>query len=402
MQLVNLAGVICCEPQVLLLDEPTTFLDSYFRKKLLSELGRLHQDGLTIMHITQYPNEAILAERAIILNGGRVVYDGDIDTAFNDELLLNKNRLTLPFHMSFKKVFGAVIEEEDRVISQLKLEGRSLNAKSAPDMNNMPILKGENLKFSYKNNTFELNIEKLELRSGEIVGLVGPGGCGKTSLAFLLSGLLVPQAGQVLFEDNPISSHSLHELRRRIGITWQLPDLALIGPSVRDDLEFGCKNLHIDIGEIPNALKQVGLHGFEDRIVDTLSGGEKRKMSLAGILLANPSYLILDEPEAFLDPVSQNELADVIRKLALAGRGILVIAHDLYFLSQVADRIIGMNDGKIVFDVPSHLFFSDSAFFMKLGLEANPMILFREKLLKSGIKISTASLNPAIIRECIG
>jgi energy-coupling factor transporter ATP-binding protein EcfA2 len=261
------------------------------------------------------------------------------------------------------------------------------------------VLSIDNLKFEYSDGLFSLNIENLYFHREEITALVGPAGSGKSTLAFLLAGLREPEKGQISFAGSPLASYPMRELRRAIGLTWQMPDFVMIGPTVKDDIEFGLENLGIDSIDIESVLAQVDLAGFENRIVDTLSGGEKRKLSLAGILATRPEYLILDEPAAFLDTLSILELIEVIRKTAVDGRGILIIGHDLEFISELAQRVIGIKDGRILFDVPATEFFSDGSFLVKLGLPPSPMVRFRQKLLEQGLAIPFASLNPEKIVE---
>jgi energy-coupling factor transporter ATP-binding protein EcfA2 len=122
---------------------------------------------------------------------------------------------------------------------------------------------------------------------------------------------------------------------------------------------------------------------------------------LASILLTDPQFIIMDEPEAFLDHWSQNELASIINGLASDNRGILLIAHDLYFLSETVDRIVGLSNGNIIFDIPSVKFFTDPVYLNQLGLPSNSMIQFRQKLAGAGINLTTSSLNPAKILQSL-
>jgi len=403
MQLVNLACAVCIYPRLLLLDEPTTFLDPFNKNLFLSQITRLNKSGLTVVHITQYPDEALLAGRTIVLNSGQLVLDGPSQDVFNEDSILLENRLIQPGELSFENTFGFRLSDNSRLDSYLSNCIKTSGPAQYPgeSQKTSPLLSIENLHFRHDKSGFELNINHLKLNRGEVIGLIGPGGSGKSTLAFLLAGLLKPQSGQICIDNKPIQGCSITELRQRIGITWQLPDLTLIGPTVLDDLNFGLDNPSGENCEITKILSYVGLDGFENRIVDTLSGGEKRKLTLASILLANPDFLVLDEPEAFLDPVSQMELAETVRKMPVDGKGMLIIAHDLCFLSETAQRIIGLANGKIIFDISAMQFFSDTSYLKKLGLPPNPIIQFREKLIRNGIKIKTNSLYPRKIKESL-
>jgi energy-coupling factor transporter ATP-binding protein EcfA2 len=185
--------------------------------------------------------------------------------------------------------------------------------------------------------------------------------------------------------------------KKFVGLSWQMPDPVLIGPTVREDLQLAFTNPGQGDRILESLLEKTGLAGFDDRIVDTLSGGEKRKLSLASVLAAEPDYLILDEPAAFLDPVSQKELRELIREISRSVKGALIIGHDLVFLSELVDRVIGISEGAVAFDLPAWKFFSNPRYSREIGLEVDPMISFRGRLAESGIELPFSSLKPARI-----
>jgi energy-coupling factor transporter ATP-binding protein EcfA2 len=356
MQLVNLACALASNPSILLLDEPTTFLDLKYKNIFLEYLRRLHESGMTIIHITQFPNEAMDADRVCVIESGKLKFNGRQSELFSNEILLSEYQISRPYN--------ANVTDFGRRNSDLT------SSKISP---NNAIMVVDNISFSYPDKCFSVRIDKLKFYPGQITGLIGPIGSGKTTLALLLSGLNETKSGQIIYAGKIISNYSSKELRKHIGITWQLPDLALIGPTVKDDIQFSLDALHIENVDIRGILSSVGLAGFENRIVDTLSGGEKRKLSIAGILASSPDFIILDEPSAFLDPKSQSEIVEIILKLSESGKGILLIGHDLFFISQLADRIIGIKNGSVCFDIPSSDFFADKAYLDKIGI--NPDLL---------------------------
>jgi energy-coupling factor transporter ATP-binding protein EcfA2 len=173
-----------------------------------------------------------------------------------------------------------------------------------------------------------------------------------------------------------------------------MPDPAFIGPTVADEIETAAKNLLSGSADIDPVLLKAGLAGFEDRIVDTLSGGEKRKLSLACALTGDPDYLILDEPSAFLDPAAHIDMQETVRKLSGSGKGALIIGHDIPFISELVDRVIGLREGRIIFDLPAEEFFSEPAFLRLLGLPEEPLISFRKRMAEKGVKFPFGSLDP--------
>ncbi len=404
MQIVNLACALAVEPEILLLDEPTTFLDRYFKNLLLGYLDRNHKEGLTILHITQYPDEAERAERICILENGKLALDCPA-SQLNDDYEMFKEHKVLPSVKSrFRRSFGFEWNDESSIktyCSRIKTVNTSYSSGAIRRHKHLSenALKIENLHFQYPQSEFSLEIEKLNLSKGEVVGLLGATGSGKSTLAFLLSGLIGYDSGLIEYAGKPLASYSMRELRSKIGITWQLPDLAMIGPTVRDDITFGLRNFGMEKVDITAFLKRVGLGGFENRIVDTLSGGEKRKLSIAAILSANPEYIILDEPSAFLDPHSQEELISIISNLAEEGKGVLVAGHDLYFISRLADRVVGLRSGRMAYDVSAVEFFSNQKYMREIDLPLDLVVAFRQKLTEHGCQLPFGSLEPEKIKS---
>lgn len=405
MQMVNLACALAVSPEVLLLDEPTTFLDTHYRQILLDHLDSLCDDGLTILHVTQYPDEALRARRVLILDSGQLVSDGDPWTVLESDDLLNEHNLKMPGRVACKKWLGFDYGQNGAIDTfcsgiDRKKELATGNQPEIPKANDSYI-HGRNIYFEYAADSFSIKIDGLRLHKGQIAGLVGSTGSGKSTLAFLLAGLLKPERGDIGALGKSLSAYENKALRQRIGISWQMPDPVLIGPTVADDIGFIVKNLQIENVDIGATLSRVGLAGFEDRIVDSLSGGEKRKLSLACVLASDPEYIILDEPSAFLDPAAQKDLISIINKIADSGTGVLVIGHDIPFISEVAERIIGLRDGRIMFDLPSREFFSDPAYSATLGLIPDPLMELRKCLRDKGISSPGGSLDPHRIADSI-
>ena len=197
-----------------------------------------------------------------------------------------------------------------------------------------------------------------EIGSGEYVGVVGPNGGGKSTLLRLLNGLLASDSGSVRVAGfDPISEP--FEVRRRAGVLFQDPDNGLVAPFVEDDVAFGLENLGVERAEmrerVREAIRSVGLAGYERREPHTLSGGEKQRVALAGLLAVGPEILLLDEPTAMLDPAGRREVLGRVRDLR-SSRTVLHVTHHLEELFD-ADRVLVLNGGRLVADtVPAELF----------------------------------------------
>lgn len=405
MQIVNLACALAVLPEVLLLDEPTTFLDTQYRHILLDHLDSLCDDGLTILHVTQYPDEALRSQRILILASGELTSDGDPGVIFENDNLISDHNLIMPRRIACKRWLGFDYTEEGAIESFCsKIGNRTgivVEKKIDSKKLTVPHITARNIYFKYAPGFFSMEIDNLELYRGQIVGLVGPTGSGKSTLAFLLAGLLKPERGNIELSGKQLSDYENKILRRSVGICWQMPDSVLIGPTVADDIKLMAKNLEIEDVDIGAILSRVGLSGLEDRIVDSLSGGEKRKLSFAIVLVSDPDYVILDEPSAFLDPSAQEDLLAIITGIARSGKGVIVIGHDIPFISELAERIIGLKNGRIIFDLPSAEFFSEPAYSVTLDLIYDPLVKLRKCLADKEIAIPWGSLDPQRIASYI-
>ena len=200
-----------------------------------------------------------------------------------------------------------------------------------------------------------------EVKAGEYVGVVGPNGGGKSTLVRLLNGLLPADSGRVRVAGlDPTTAP--FEVRRLVGVLFQNPDNGLVAPFVEDDVAFGLENLGVERaemrGRVREAIAAVGLSGYERREPHTLSGGEKQRVALAGLLAVGPEVLLLDEPTAMLDPAGREEVLGRVRDLARS-RTVLHVTHHLEELFD-ADRVLVLGEGRLAADTTPEELFSDA------------------------------------------
>jgi cobalt/nickel transport system ATP-binding protein len=234
------------------------------------------------------------------------------------------------------------------------------------------------LSYDYPDGKEALRGVTLRVEAGERVGLVGPNGSGKSTLLMHLNGILPeepPEVSVVSVFSQPVIAEHLPEIRRRVGLLFQNPDDQLFCPTVFEDVAFGPEQLGETSDEVrrrvEEALSRVGLSGFEKRSPQHLSGGEKQRVCLAGILACHPEILVLDEPTSELDPRGERGLIELLRSLPVTQ---VLATHDLELVVKLCPRSILLDAGRIVADGPTAEILGDEKLMLKHGLE-KPHIL---------------------------
>lgn len=211
----------------------------------------------------------------------------------------------------------------------------------------MIVLRG--VTFGYPRGPKVLDGLDFEFEKGDRVGLVGPNGCGKTTLLHVVMGLLKPQAGEVeIFGKRREAEADFREVRERVGLLFQDPNDQLFSPTVAEDVAFGPFNIGKERDEVRGIVREtldaVGLAGFGERVTYRLSGGEKRLVSLATVLAMKPEALLLDEPTAGLDEETEKRAVEILKD---SGLSLIVISHDRRLLGETTDRLLTMRGGRI-------------------------------------------------------
>lgn len=264
----------------------------------------------------------------------------------------------------------------------------------------MILIKTENLSHTYMDGSpFKVEAVKninITIKEGEIVGIIGATGSGKSTLIQHFNGILAPNAGKVfvLGQDINDKKTDLKNIRRNIGLLFQYPEHQLFEETIYADIAFGPKNMGLSEEEtekrIKNILDIIGitLEESKERSPFSLSGGQMRKVALAGILAMDPKVLILDEPTAGLDPLSRAEFLDNIKNKKY-GKTIIMVSHSMEEVAQVATRVIVMNEGEIAADEDIDQIFSLTHFINKLGLDAPSYTKLAYRLKEEGYPVNT-------------
>lgn len=407
-QKVVIASVLAMQPQILFFDEPTANLDPSSSSDVFRFLAQLKQRQHTII-ITENKMDELtaLADRMIVLGDGQIVYDGaprELLSRFGHELqdrwglwipqaaeieLLIRNHRGLaaePFPIHANEAIAAYSQYQFGGIAEYS------GAQAAPTPGE-ELIRVEHVTYRYSGGTRALSDVSVQVRAGEVLAIVGPNGSGKTTLSKHFVGLLKPTSGSVLVLGKKTSSSSTRELTRQIGYVFQYPEHQFVKDRVEDEIAFSLQALGLSAGEIEararEALAIFGLAGMEKRHPYSLSGGEKRRLSVATMVIIRPPILLLDEPTFGQDRRNTEKMMDAVFAATAAGdqtrrSTIVLVTHDMKLVARYATRAIAMHLGQVAFDGPPAALFEDRELLTKVNLEDPALYQIVRSLRKAG------------------
>ena len=388
MQRVALAGVLAMQPKCIIFDESTAMLDPRGRLDVMETMRRLHENGITVLFITHFMEEAARADRAVVLHQGSLAFDGSPNDLFNDIPLLKKCGLEQPLtlqlldaiHATHPALAGLSNNFEEAVRQIPLYPGKFFTpAPNGDYVSENALVSIENLGHVYLPGTplehCALQDVSLQVTAGEAHGFAGATGSGKSTLLQHINALYRPQTGTIRVGPYQFSDPNLDvkALRRFAGLVFQNPEIYFFEQYVGDEIAFGPKQLYGREGlreRVQNAMSLVGLdfEQFKDRITYTLSGGEKRKVALAATLAIQPKLLILDEPTAGLDPMSRHNLHVTLKKFQASGIDMILSSHSMGDITQLTRNMTIMSEGRALRTGNTAVLFNDSDLITKASL----------------------------------
>lgn len=426
-QRIAIAGILAMHPDYIVLDEPTAMLDPKGRKEVMEALQRLNQEQeMTVILITHDMEEAALASRVILLADGQMRFDGRPEKFFGADALLAEMGMEAPLSYRVRKLIDsdvfekkigdarveeATIDKREKVAeydktgreweasSELVDKKKNKKAEAETDEKNQDLLSLQHVSYIYSPGTayekVALDDVNLSLGKGEIVGLAGHTGSGKSTMIQLLNGLLKPTSGTVTFEGKDIHAkgYSGNYLRSKVGMVFQYPEHQMICDTVWEDVAFGPGKQSLTEeacnARVEEALRFVDLpEKYYQASPLQLSGGQKRRVAIAGVLAMHPEYIILDEPAAGLDAAGKREIFDRIRRMSREqGIGVLLVSHSMEDLAEYADRIIVLDDGKKILDDRPAQVFAKRETLADCGLDVPETVKLADKLRANGYQI---------------
>ncbi len=411
-QRIAIAGVLALKPRVMILDEATAMLDPKGRKEVMDVVLRLNkEEKITVLLITHFPEEAMLADRAVVMHRGQIVMEGKPKEILSKGEELKKYALSMPKPLRVcrelsarglpvadgneveevaKNIAKAIQALDEKGASEIKTREEGASAPAKKEEGERGSVYCENLSYVYNPaSTFETHALKdvsLEINSGDFFGIIGHTGSGKSTFVQHLNALLkVPTAEKkykpkkkkkgaetpkitltVNGYDLTDKSTDFKALRAKVGMVFQYPEYQLFAETVFEDVAFGLKNFKGDWTEeqkteaVKQAMRTVGLdyEEIKNRSPFELSGGQRRRVAIAGVIVTKPEILVLDEPAAGLDPLGKEEIIDLLHRIHKDWcKTVIIVSHDMDEIAENCNRAVVFDGGRsVAVGAPSKLF----------------------------------------------
>lgn len=407
-QRVSMAGVMIDDVDILLFDEPLANLDPATGKRAIDLIDRIQKEKKVTIVIIEHCLEDVLyrdVDRIIVVGEGQIVAD-----TTPDELLamnvLEQQGIREPLYLTALKHAGCKIVQESRPqhIESMNLTSYQENVKKWFQSVQIPQKKNENqtilevkdLEFSYTPGQPVLSDINFQIKKGEMLSIVGKNGAGKSTLSNLICGFLQPEKGQILLHGEDMRELSIKERGEKIGLVMQNPNQMISKPMIYDEVALGLQVRGVASDEIKqrvyDTLKICGLYPYRNWPVSALSFGQKKRVSIASILVLDPQILILDEPTAGQDYRHYTEIMEFLKKInEEQGVTIIMITHDMHLMLEYTDRAIVIADGRMIADdAPSRILTNEKT--------ADTAYLKKTSLYELAVRCEIA--NPSALVEC--
>lgn len=361
-QRVSLAGVMVDEVNILLFDEPLASLDPATGKNAIDLIDKIKNDSNKTIVIIEHRLEDVLyrnVDRVIVVNNGEIVKDTTPGELLATEIL-KECGIREPLYITALKYAGCKLDEDMNLenIDEINLNSLSGALKSWADgvVNEevkefvTPLLELKNVNFEYSKNKKVLKDVSFKINKGEMVSIVGRNGAGKSTISRLICGFYRPTSGEILFEGNNLKSSTIKERAEKIGLVMQNPNQMISKTMIFDEVALGLQIRGISEDEtkrrVYEALQICRLYEFRNWPISALSFGQKKRVTIASILVLNPELIILDEPTAGQDFKHYTEIMEFLKELNKKGVTIVMITHDMHLMLEYTDRSIVLSDGE--------------------------------------------------------
>ena len=397
-QRVSLAGVLIDESPILLFDEPLANLDPKSGQETIDLIDKIHEEVGATTIIIEHRLEDVLyrpVDRILLVNKGELLFNGRPDELLSSTLLL-ENGIRDPLYLTVLRQLGF---DTTRAQNLSQLDALDLSGLGIPDSvlrdktetSTDSILKVEGLSVSYGDNPAVIEDMSFSLKKGERLAIVGKNGAGKSTLAKALCGF-VPSQGKLIFKGRDISQDSIAERSERIGFVLQNPNQMISQTMIFDEVALGLRLRGIEETEVEErvheVLKTCGLYSFRKWPISALSFGQKKRVTIASILVLKPEIIILDEPTAGQDYKTYTDIMNFLDSLQKQGHTIVMITHDMQLMLEYSDRCIVVLEGKIIADDNPVTILNQKDLLESANLKQTSLYSLGQKLLCDPVKVT--------------
>lgn len=390
-QRVSLAGVLIDESPILLFDEPLANLDPKSGQDTIDLIDQIHREAATTTIIIEHRLEDVLyrpVDRVVLVNDGQLLFNGAPDDLLKTELLA-ENGIQEPLYITALRQLGFDVASATHLadLTKLELTGLSQNLTEQKaeqvDSRHEALLELDHVSFAYQNDRPILRDISLKIFKGERIAIVGKNGAGKSTLAKALC-RFVDTEGEYHWQGQDIKGDSIKERAERIGYVLQNPNQMISTTMIFDEVALGLRLRGLSEAEIEErvhaVLKTCGLYEFRSWPISALSFGQKKRVTIASILVLNPEIILLDEPTAGQDQRHYTEMMDFLDELNQQGHTIIMITHDMQLMLDYSDRAIVVVDGQILADQSPAQVLSNHELIAAANLKETSIFSLAEKL----------------------
>ena len=388
-QRVSLAGVLIDESPILLFDEPLANLDPKSGQDIIELIDQIHKEEGTTTLIIEHRLEDVLhcpVDRIVLINDGRILFNGSPDQLLATDLL-TQNGIREPLYLTTLRQLGVDLVKEEQLadldnlsISKGQVQLKNELAKEIPELQSL--FKLEDVSFSYDDRPILKSIH-LGIKKGEKIAIVGKNGAGKSTLAKALSSFIQTE-GRYLWEGQDIKGDSVAERAERVGYVLQNPNQMISTNMIFDEVALGLRLRGVDEQEIETkvyeTLKICGLYEFRNWPISALSFGQKKRVTIASILVLGAEIILLDEPTAGQDQKNYTEIMEFLEELHQKGHTIVMITHDMQLMLDYSDRALVMVDGELIADTDPASLLSNPELLVKANLKETSIFNLAKKL----------------------
>lgn len=397
-QRVSLGGVLIDESPILLFDEPLANLDPKSGQDTIDLIDRLHKQEGTTTIIIEHRLEDVLyrqVDRVVLINDGRILFNGGPDDLLRTSLL-QENGIREPLYLSTLRALGYPIAQAEHLSSVWEIDIEALNIASLPTLHfengeKEALLEVKHLHFSYPNKQVLTDIQ-LTIHKGERLAIVGKNGAGKSTLAKVLCGFIQGE-GEILWKGQSIKEDSVKERAERIGYVLQNPNQMISQTMIFDEVALGLRMRGVTEEEIEHRvhhiLKVCGLYPFRNWPISALSYGQKKRVTIASILVLNPEIILLDEPTAGQGQRHYREMMEFLDQLNAQGHTIVMITHDMQLMLDYSDRAVVVVDGQIIEDASPAEILSDDTVIERANLKEPSIFHLAERVGVNPLELTT-------------